>query len=87
MNTLKSKGKFLIVLILGLTFSQVFAQYSISKYTINSGGAFEMSGGTYEMSASIGQVDASNQMSSGSYSVNGGFWNENTDLIYKNGFE
>ncbi len=46
-----------------------------------------MSGGPYEMNSSIGQVDASNEMSSGSFSVNGGFWHENTDLIYKNGFE
>ena len=87
MNTLKSKGKFFIVMILGLAFSQVFAQYSISKYSINNGGATEMIGGRYEMNASIGQVDASDQMSNANYSVNGGFWNENTDLIYKNGFK
>ena len=86
MNTLKSKGKFLLVLLLGMVFSQAFAQYSISKYTINSGGS-AMSGGSYEMNASIGQVDASNQMSNGNLSINGGFWHENTDLIFKNGFE
>jgi len=86
MNILNSKRKVFIVLMLGMTFSHVFAQYSISKHSINSGGA-EMSGGTYEMKASIGQIDASNQMSNGNYSVNGGFWHENTDLIFKNGFE
>ena len=86
MYFLKSKRKFFIILILGLAFSQVFAQYSISKHTINSGGN-QMSGGPYEMNASIGQVDASNLMSNGNFSVNGGFWHQNTDLILKNGFE
>lgn len=86
MKILQSKNKFFIVLIFGMLCSQVFAQYSLSKYTINSGGK-EMSGGSYQMNASIGQVDASNKMSGGNFSINGGFWHENTDLIFKNGFE
>ena len=46
-----------------------------------------MSGGSYEMNSSIGQVDASDQMINGNLSINGGFWHENNDLIFKNGFE
>lgn len=80
------KGKFFLALTLGLAFSQSFAQFEISKYTINSGGA-KMSGGIYEVSASIGQTDASTTQIGGTFSLNGGFWHENTDLIFKNGFE
>lgn len=86
MNTLKNKGKLVILLVLGLAFTQAFAQYTISKHTINNGGE-KMTGGLYEMNSSIGQVDASNRMSNGNYSVTGGFWHENVDLIYKNNFE
>jgi len=78
--------KALLILVLGMAFGQSFAQYEITKYTINSGGD-KMTGGNYELNASIGQVDASSTLSSSNYSLNGGFWHENTDLIYKNGFE
>ncbi len=74
------------LLILGMVFSQSFAQYEIRKYTINSGGS-SISGGQYEMTSSIGQTDASDTLANGGYSLNSGFWQENNDLIYKNGFE
>ncbi|MCF6299787.1 MAG: hypothetical protein L3J52_01480 [Proteobacteria bacterium] len=88
MNSRKIKKKYyaILFLVISLAFSQSFAQYEIKKYSINSGGA-TMTGGNYEMNSSIGQVDASTTLSSGDYSLNGGFWHENNDLIFKNGFE
>ena len=81
------KVKSLVVLVISLlVFSQSFAQYSMRKYTVNSGGA-TMSGGQFEMKSSVGQVDASNTLSQGNYQLNGGFWHKNNDLIFKNGFE
>lgn len=78
--------KVIFLIILGMVFSQSFAQYEIRKYTINSGGS-TMSEGQYEMTSSIAQVDASNTQANGDYSLNAGFRQENTDLIYKNGLE
>lgn len=81
----------LLTFILGMAFSQTFAQYKINNYTINNGGG-EMIGGNYEMNSSIAQVDASATQTGGNYSLNGGFWHEkdNTpqpELIFTNGFE
>jgi len=82
--------KALSILLLGLVFSQSFAQYEIKRHSINSGGEIS-TGGVYQVSGSIGQVDASNKLTGGNYSLNGGFWHESNaatgDLIFKNGFE
>jgi len=78
--------KSIAFLVLGMAFSQSFAQYKMKKYTINSGGT-AMIAGQYEMTSSIGQTDANNTQTGGNYSLNGGFWQENNDLIFKNGFE
>ncbi|MCF6287753.1 MAG: hypothetical protein L3J53_00765 [Proteobacteria bacterium] len=75
-----------LLFLLGTAFSQAFAQYEMKKHTINSGGA-NMTGGNYELKSSIGQADASNTLSGGSFSLNGGFWQQNNDLIFKNDFE
>ena len=80
------KLKSFLLVTLGLVFSQSFAGYEINKYSINSGGS-KMTGGSYEMSSSIAQVDASATMAQGNYSLNGGYWHQNTDLIFKNGVE
>jgi len=85
-NTILKHKKVFFLLIIGMAFSQSFAQYEIKKYTINSGGSTS-TGGTYQVSGSIGQVDASSKLTSANYSLNGGFWHENNDLIFKNGFE
>ena len=83
----KSKRAKTLLLALGLlAFSQSFAIYTMKKHSINSGGA-TMSGGSYELKSSIGQVDASKTLTNGSFKLNGGFWHENNDLIFKNGFE
>ena len=84
-KTFKYK-KAISLLIMGMAFSQSFAQYEMKKYTINSGGS-TITGGQYEMTSSIGQTDASNAQTGGDYSLNGGFWHANNDLIFKNGFE
>jgi hypothetical protein len=49
--------------------------YEISWYTIDGGGTQDLSGGTYTLSGTAGQFDAGLQ-SSGSYTLNGGFWVE-----------
>jgi hypothetical protein len=46
-----------------------------------------LSGGQYVINFSVAQADAGAKLSNGNYSLNGGFWHENTNLIYKNGFE
>lgn len=80
------RNKVLSLLVLGLVFSQSFAQYEMKKHTINSGGQTS-TGGNYQVSGSIGQVDASNELAGGNFSLNGGFWHPENDLIFKNGFE
>jgi hypothetical protein len=51
------------------------ATYEISWYTIDGGGAQDLSGGTYTLSGTVGQFDAGSQ-SGGSYALNGGYWVE-----------
>jgi len=80
------RKKAVILFLMSMVYSQSFAQYEIRKHTINNGGSV-MTGGSYEMNASIGQADASSTLSTNAYSLNGGFWHENNDLIFKNGFE
>jgi hypothetical protein len=47
--------------------------YDISWYTVDGGGAQDLSGGSYSLSGTIGQPDAG-ALSGGAYSLNGGFW-------------
>jgi hypothetical protein len=47
--------------------------YTIDWYTIDGGGAQNLTGGTYALSGTIGQPDAGSQ-SGGTYTLNGGFW-------------
>lgn len=86
MKKIHIANKSLLVIALGFTFSQSFAGYEINKHSINIG-ASTMTGGSYEMSSSVAQADASVTMAQGNYSLNGGYWHPNTDLIYKNGVE
>jgi len=85
-NKIFKHKKNIVLIILGMVFSQSFAQYKIKKHTINSGGS-KLTANNYEMISSIGQTDASNTQTGGNYSLNGGFWHENNDLIFKNRFE
>jgi len=47
--------------------------YEISWYTIDGGGAQDLTGGSYTLSGTIGQYDAGSQ-SGGTYQLNGGYW-------------
>lgn len=47
--------------------------YTIDWYTIDGGGAQDLTGGSYTLSGTIGQNDAGAQ-SGGNYKLNGGFW-------------
>ncbi len=85
------KNKAIIVMLMCVITTHVFAQYAIKKYTINNGGG-KMSGGQYQIQGSIGQVDASNTLSQNNYSLNGGFWHKTNTAplpedLFKDGFE
>jgi hypothetical protein len=47
--------------------------YDLSWYTIDGGGAMNVTGGSYSLSGSIGQPDAGS-LDGGLYRLNGGFW-------------
>ena len=47
----------------------------LSRYTIDGGGATFSTSGSYSLGGTIGQPDAG-RMSSGSYTLLGGFWGE-----------
>ena len=49
--------------------------YDLSWYTIDGGGATFSTGGSYSLGGTIGQPDAG-MMSSGSYTLLGGFWGD-----------
>lgn len=49
------------------------ATYEINWYTIDGGGAMNVSGGSYSLSGTIGQPDAG-ALSGGAYTLAGGFW-------------
>ena len=49
--------------------------YEIAWYTIDGGGAQDLTGGTFTLSGTAGQFDAGSQ-SGGSYALSGGFWIE-----------
>lgn len=47
--------------------------YEISWYSVDDGGAMNLSGGSYTLSGTIGQPDAGT-LGGGTYTLNGGFW-------------
>jgi len=64
----------------------VSAQYEINKYSVNNGGG-KVTGGHFEINGSIAQIDVNDTQSSGNFSLNSGYWQINTDLIFKNSAE
>lgn len=51
------------------------ADYDLSWWTVDGGGAMQMTGGAFELSGTIGQPDASPQvLTGGGYELTGGFW-------------
>ncbi len=83
---MKTSKNLVYAVAISLVVNQAYAQYEIKKHSVNSGGG-KLSGGSYELNSNIGQADASTRMSNGAYSLVGGFWHENKDLIFKNNFE
>ena len=66
--------------------NQIFANYEIEKDSINNGGG-KANSQRFEIQASIAQVDANLPMISNTYQLSSGFWQQNTDLIFTNGFK
>ena len=56
------------------------AQYSISWYTVDGGGATWSDGGVFRVGGTIGQPDA-NEMSGGVYTLKGGFWRGGFNMV------
>ena len=86
----QSKRTVLFFLLMVISISQAYAQLAMKKHTINNGGGV-MTGGGFELKSSIGQVDAGPTASEGhvnsNYSLSSGFWQQNTDLIFKDNLE
>lgn len=61
------------VIVSALVSVPAFAQYDLSWYTIDGGGAMFTTGGSFELSGTIGQPDAG-VMVGGSFELQGGFW-------------
>lgn len=55
--------------------------YEISWYIIDGNGGQEINGGVFTISGTIGQSDTA--PSSGTYTINGGFWNSNVASLYR----
>ena len=75
-----------VLLIILLSSSQLFAAFEIKKHTINSGGS-ETTSQHFQLNGSIAQVDANTTLSSNSFQLTSGYWQQNTDLIFTNGFK
>ena len=64
----------LAVVLLALAASPAAAQYEISWWTVDGGGATGAVGGTYTLSGTAGQPDAGGPYAGGSYTLHSGFW-------------
>lgn len=75
-----------LLLLMVLATNQLFAAYEIRKYSINNGGS-EIASQRFQLNGSIAQVDANATINSNNYQLSAGFWQQNTDLIFTNGFK
>jgi uncharacterized repeat protein (TIGR01451 family) len=64
----------LAIALLALAASPASAQYEISWWTVDSGGATGATGGTYTLSGTAGQPDAGGAYAGGTYTLHSGFW-------------
>ena len=64
----------LAIVLLALAASPAAAQYEISWWTVDGGGATGAVGGTYTLSGTAGQPDAGGPYAGGSYTLHSGFW-------------
>jgi hypothetical protein len=71
--------------------TSAMADYQINKSTINSGGQSSeqavMKSNRFSVKSSIGQSDAGPTQQGGTYQLQGGFWQQNTDLIFKHSLD
>ena len=83
------KAPLLLVLLMFIT--STLADYQIRKATINNGGhASEqpvMKSPRFQVQASVGQPDANAGLQGDHYQLQGGFWQQNTDLIFKHSLD
>jgi len=84
-NNYRYSLKWLTIICLIVASSQLLAAFELKKYTINNGGSKKTSQ-RYLLKSSIAQVDANKTLSSNSFQLTSGFWQENTDLIFFNQF-
>lgn len=86
-NTLKVA----LLLVLMMFISSTLANYQIRKATINNGGHSTdqavMKSPRFQVQASVGQTDANAGLQGGQYQLQGGFWQQNTDLIFKHSLD
>ncbi len=65
----------LALLVAAVGTDSALAQYDLSWWTVDGGGAMATTGGTLTLSGTIGQPDASTvTMTGGTFSLTGGFW-------------
>ncbi|MET0554094.1 MAG: DUF11 domain-containing protein [Vicinamibacteria bacterium] len=64
----------LAVVLVALAASPAAAQYEISWWTVDGGGATGATGGTYTLSGTTGQPDAGGPYAGGTYTLHSGFW-------------
>jgi len=73
-------------LLVTTAFSQAYGQLELRKHTINNGNTVA-SEDRLELMGSIGQVVSGPTSTGGNFSLSGGFWQQNTDLIFKDNLE
>ena len=76
----------LIAVISCCTMGVSLADYEIKKFTINNG-AQTMNSARYDLQASVAQVDANQSTNNEEIKISSGFWQQNTDLIFKDNLE
>jgi len=76
MNSMKRNLTCVFIFVASLAVASVFAQYEISWYTVDGGGAMNSTGGGFELGGTIGQPDAqvAPVMFGGTFELTGGFW-------------
>jgi FlgD Ig-like domain len=70
---LRCLGSVLAAALLSCAPGAAFAQFTISRFTIDGGGGTSSVGGTFALGGTIGQPDAG-RLSGASFTLSGGFW-------------
>ncbi len=78
--------KTLFYALMFVTSTQLLAAYEIKKYNINNAGTLSSSQ-RFDLQASTAQIDAADPKADIRFQMNTGYWQQNTDLIFKNNFK